>query len=247
MLAGNGKAVAFVKDWEKWLKEIDLFLDDGQKEQFQRYYDTLITWNKKMNLTGITGEKEVYEKHFYDSLLATCCYPFKDVHSLIDIGGGAGFPGVPLKICFPHIQLTVIDATKKRIQFLEHLADQLSLENINLLHMRAEDAARDERYRDSHDVSIARAVAKMPVLAELCLPFVRKNGVWIALKGKAGDEETEMAMPAIRALNGGEADEHYFELPTEASDRHIYVFGKQGNTPRSYPRKPATIKKKPLG
>ncbi|WP_246476477.1 16S rRNA (guanine(527)-N(7))-methyltransferase RsmG [Salicibibacter cibi] len=236
-----------MKEWEKWLEEIDLYLHDKQKDQFQRYYETLITWNEKMNLTGITAKNEVYEKHFYDSLLATCCYPFENVHSLVDIGGGAGFPGVPLKICFPHMQLTVIDATKKRIQFLEHLVDHLSLENVNLLHMRAEDAARDERHRDSYDVAIARAVAKMPVLAEFCLPFVRKNGVWMALKGKAGDEEREMAAPAIRALNGGKVDEHYFELPTEASDRHIYVVAKQNDTPRAYPRKPATIKKQPLG
>ncbi|MBB6450591.1 16S rRNA (guanine527-N7)-methyltransferase [Geomicrobium halophilum] len=233
-------------DWKRWLRDINITLDDTQERQFSTYYETLVAWNQKMNLTGITEEYEVYEKHFYDSLLASCCYPFMNVSTLADIGGGAGFPGIPLKICFPHLQLTVIDATKKRIQFLQHLVKELALENVNVIHMRAEDAAREVNHRDHYDVVIARAVAKMPVLAELCLPFTRTNGVWIAMKGKSGEEEKIAAAGAIQTLNGGEIDQHYFELPTEASDRRVYVIGKTKGTPKAYPRKAGTIEKKPL-
>ncbi|SDI49863.1 16S rRNA (guanine(527)-N(7))-methyltransferase RsmG [Natribacillus halophilus] len=235
-----------MKEWEKWLKDIDLSLADRQKEQFKRYYELLVDWNKHMNLTAISDEHEVYEKHFYDSLLATCCYPFEAVSSLADIGGGAGFPGIPLKICFPHLHLTVIEATKKRVQFLEELTKALSLEDVHLIHTRAEDAAREEHHRDRYDIVIARAVAKMPVLAELCLPFVHKHEVWMALKGKSGEEELATAREAIRVLNGGDIDRHYFELPTEASERSIYVIGKKESTPKSYPRNAGIIKKKPL-
>ncbi|EZH66130.1 16S rRNA methyltransferase [Bacillaceae bacterium JMAK1] len=237
----------FMNQWKKWLKELNLTLSKEQEQQFETYAHELVEWNKNVNLTRITEEEEIYEKHFYDSLLASQCYEFDQVKTMIDVGGGAGFPGMPLKIVYPHIQLTVLDASKKRIQFLEHLADVLNIDGVSFVHARAEDGARDVNHRDHYDVAIARAVARMPVLAEYCLPFVKPQGVWIALKGKGGTEEADEAQEAIRLLQGSVADHHYFELPSESSERRIYVVGKKDVTPKTYPRKAGTITKKPLG
>ncbi|GAK04822.1 rRNA small subunit methyltransferase [Geomicrobium sp. JCM 19037] len=232
--------------FKQWLKEIDVALTHDQIKQFETYYDTLVEWNEKMNLTRITDKEDAYEKHFFDSLLAANCYDFTSVQRMIDVGGGAGFPSIPLKIAYPHLDVTILDASNKRIQFLTHVAKVLELDNVHPIHSRAEDAARDDNHRDQYDVAIARAVAIMPVLAEYCLPFVKPQGVWIAMKGKGGEEEREEAEVAIKRLQGTVSDNHYFELPTEASERRIYVVGKRDATPDTYPRKAGTITKKPL-
>ncbi|GAK11992.1 LOW QUALITY PROTEIN: rRNA small subunit methyltransferase [Geomicrobium sp. JCM 19039] len=232
--------------FKQWLKEIDVALTHDQMKQFEAYYDTLVDWNEKMNLTRITDKEDAYEKHFFDSLLAAKCYDFTSVQRMIDVGGGAGFPSIPLKIAYPHLNVTILDASNKRIQFLTHVAKVLELDNVHPFIAGQKTPLVTIIIRDQYDVAIARAVARMPVLAEYCLPFVKPQGVWIAMKGKGGEEEREEAEVAIKRLQGTVSDNHYFELPTEASERRIYVVGKRDATPDTYPRKAGTITKKPL-
>lgn len=232
--------------FKNWLEEKGMTLTPTMEKQFDLYYQLLIEWNKKMNLTGITEEDEVYEKHFFDSLTAAFSTDMKHVVHMIDIGAGAGFPSIPLKICFPHLSVVIIDSLKKRISFLEHLVKELHLDNVTLLHGRAEDIARDSEHREQYDVALARAVARMPVLTELCLPFVKKNGVFIALKGASGQVEQEEANKACRLLGGKWLEPYVTTLPNEKSNRYILRMEKVNVTPKKYPRKAGTPAKKPL-
>ena len=230
----------------EWLEAIHISLDDKQKKQFEQYYQLLVEWNERMNLTGITEEREVYEKHFYDSLTGASLAAFKAEGSLIDVGSGAGFPSLPLKICFPELQVTIVDSLKKRIGFLEEIVSELGLDGVTLVHDRAEQLARQKAYRDQFDAASARAVAKLPVLLELCLPFVKPGGVFIAWKGASGEEELHEAENALVKLEAAAAAPKKMKLPEEQSERVLLTFEKKKKTPKAYPRKPGTPAKNPL-
>ena len=228
------------------LKEKGIHLSDFQLKQFDIYFHTLVEWNNKMNLTAITNEDEVYLKHFYDSISAAFYFNFSKELTLCDIGAGAGFPSIPIKICFPSIRLTIVDSLQKRISFLNHLAKELQLENVNFYHDRAETFAKKTGMRESFEVVTARAVARMSVLSELCLPLVKQNGHFVALKGAAGQDELEKAEYAIKTLGGEVKSINHFVLPGEDSDRNIVIVEKKRKTPNKYPRKPGTPGKEPL-
>lgn len=230
----------------EWLEAIHISLDDKQKKQFGQYYQLLVEWNERMNLTGITEEREVYEKHFYDSLTGSSLSAFKAEGTLIDVGSGAGFPSLPLKICFPGLQVTIVDSLKKRIGFLEEIVSELGLEGVTLIHDRAEQLARQKAYRDQFDAASARAVAKLPVLLELCLPFVKPGGVFIAWKGASGEEELHEAKSALVKLEAEAVAPKKMKLPEEQSERVLLTFEKKKKTPKAYPRKPGTPAKNPL-
>ncbi|TVY00008.1 16S rRNA (guanine(527)-N(7))-methyltransferase RsmG [Cohnella terricola] len=221
-------------------------LTEHQLEQFETYYSLLVEWNEKMNLTGITEREAVYEKHFYDSLTLTGAVQFHKQHSLADIGSGAGFPSIPLAIVFPHMQVTIIDALAKRIKFLEEVTSRLGLNGVLCLHSRAEDAARKEEHRDHYDIVTARAVARLAVLNEFCLPFVRPSGLFVAMKGTDISEELEEGRYSLTKLNGRLIDVKQLSLPTEGADRHLVVCEKKGATPAIYPRKSGLPLKSPL-
>ncbi|WP_088072063.1 16S rRNA (guanine(527)-N(7))-methyltransferase RsmG [Gottfriedia luciferensis] len=228
------------------LKEKGILLSDFQLKQFEIYFHTLVEWNNKMNLTAITEETEVYLKHFYDSISAAFYFDFSGEMTVCDIGAGAGFPSIPIKICFPSIRLTIVDSLQKRITFLNHLAKELQLENVTFVHDRAETFAKKAGMRESFDVVTARAVARMSVLTELCLPLVKQNGYFVALKGAAGEDELEKAKYAIKTLGGEVKSTNHFTLPGEESDRNIVIVEKKRKTPTKYPRKPGTPGKEPL-
>lgn len=232
--------------FQQLLAEHGIQLTEIQFQQFETYYTELVSWNEKMNLTGITDRLQVYIKHFYDSLSLSFYLNMNEVTSLADIGSGAGFPGIPLKICYPHLKLTIVDSLNKRIQFLQNVCDKLQLEQVQLLHSRAEDAARLEHMRDSFDLVTARAVARMAVLNEFCLPFAKSGGVFAAMKGSDPTEEVSEAKRSLKELNGKLRKTHQFSLPMENSDRHIIIVEKISNTPKKYPRKAGTPLKTPL-
>ncbi|MFC6232481.1 16S rRNA (guanine(527)-N(7))-methyltransferase RsmG [Paenibacillus allorhizosphaerae] len=221
-------------------------LSTQQLGQFETYFKELVDWNERMNLTGITEREQVYIKHFYDSLSLSFFVPIAQIQSIADIGSGAGFPSIPLKIAFPHLELTIVDSLNKRIQFLKHLCDKLSIGYVNCVHGRAEDVARLPEHRDRYDLVTARAVARLAVLNEFCLPFTKNGGTFVAMKGQDVQTEIEEAAYSLKELNGKLLDTHRFELPVEESTRHIVVIKKTGPTPRKYPRKAGTPLKVPL-
>ncbi|MBH9581593.1 16S rRNA (guanine(527)-N(7))-methyltransferase RsmG [Staphylococcus felis] len=221
-------------------------LSEQQKKQFETYYEMLVAWNEKINLTSITEEHEVYLKHFYDSITPSFYHDFKAPLSLCDVGAGAGFPSIPLKIVFPNIHITIVDSLNKRIQFLNQLASELELEGVSFVHERAENFGKNQNYRASFDIVTARAVARLAVLSELCIPLVKKNGVFLALKSSKGEEELEEARFGIGIFGGRVSDIYTFELPEDAGERQIIKIEKRSQTPKKYPRKPGTPNKSPL-
>ncbi|MGG4035740.1 16S rRNA (guanine(527)-N(7))-methyltransferase RsmG [Paenibacillus cisolokensis] len=228
------------------LSERQIDLSEEQLHQFETYWRLLVEWNEKMNLTGITEREAVYEKHFFDSITLSFFVPFNGEIRMADIGSGAGFPSLPLKICFPYIRLTIVDSLNKRIQFLRHVTEAIGLRQVEMIHGRAEDVARLPEHRDQYDIVTARAVAKLNVLNELCLPFVRKGGVFAAMKGANPAEEVAEAGRSIRELKGELEQVYRLELPFEQSERHIITIRKVASTPRSYPRKAGVPLKQPL-
>nr|WP_245976505.1 16S rRNA (guanine(527)-N(7))-methyltransferase RsmG [Paenibacillus prosopidis] len=228
------------------MEEGGIPLSSGQLEQFDTYFRLLVEWNEKMNLTGITERDAVYEKHFFDSVSLSFFTNMSNVRKLADIGSGAGFPSIPLKICFPHLQVMIVDSLNKRIQFLTHLKEQLGLDEVVCVHGRAEDIAQLPAHRDSYDLVTARAVARLNVLNEFCLPFVRKGGLFAAMKGSQSDEEVREASFSLRELKGKIKSLHQLTLPNEQSQRHIVIIEKTDATPRKYPRKAGTPLKQPL-
>ncbi|NGP45203.1 16S rRNA (guanine(527)-N(7))-methyltransferase RsmG [Bacillaceae bacterium SIJ1] len=226
--------------------ELGLSLTSHQLQQFQTYQSVLLEWNKKMNLTSITEEEEIAEKHFYDSLTPSRYIDFSSIDSLCDVGSGAGFPGVPLKICYPDLQLTIVDSLQKRITFLNHVCTELGLQNVALFHDRAENFGKKAGFRESFDVVTSRAVARMSVLSEFCLPLVKKGGCFVALKGARGNEELEESQAAISMLGGDEAVVHELLLPVEKSTRTIVTVAKKRVTPKKYPRKAGVPSRSPL-
>jgi len=228
------------------LKEQGIELTNEQLEQFRIYFKTLVEWNEKINLTALTEEADVYEKHFFDSIAAAFYFDFTKPVDLCDVGAGAGFPGIPLKICFPHIKVTIVDSLKKRIHFLNQLAAALNLEEIAFYHDRAENFGKKSDFREKFDVVTARAVARMSVLSELCLPLVKRDGTFLAMKGAQVTEEMEKAASAIEILGGNVKDTHTFTLPEEKSERSIVIVEKRRKTPKKYPRKAGTPNKDPI-
>lgn len=236
-----GKAEFTARLAEKGIK-----LTAEQLNQFDHYYRLLIEWNEKINLTAITDEDEVYTKHFYDSISAAFYFPMDRIKTVADIGGGAGFPSVPLKICFPYLDMTIIDSLAKRIHFLELVAKELKLTGLNAVHSRAEDAGQSPKFRESFDCVTARAVARLNILAEFCLPLARVGGHFVAMKGSDVSLELNEAKKGIKLLGGKTKKVETFSLPDEAGERNIVIIEKQEPTPKTYPRKAGTPAKKPL-
>lgn len=228
------------------LEQKGITLNPQQVKQFELYFETLVEWNEKINLTALTEKKDVYLKHFYDSITSAFYYDFTKNLLICDVGAGAGFPSIPLKICFPHLKVTIVDSLKKRIGFLNHLADVLNLKDVAFYHERAENFGKNRQMRESFDVVMARAVARMSVLSELCIPLVKKNGVFIAMKGAQANEEVQVARKAIRLLGGELKEIETFTLPEEESERSIIIIEKNGKTAKKYPRKPGTPGRDPL-
>ncbi|OAH54259.1 16S rRNA (guanine(527)-N(7))-methyltransferase RsmG [Domibacillus aminovorans] len=235
-----------INQFQLELAEKGISLSSEQMNQFQHYYELLIEWNEKMNLTAITDREDVYVKHFYDSLTAAMYTDLTKPLRICDVGAGAGFPSIPLKIAFPQLDVTIIDSLNKRITFLNKLASELKLENVHFVHGRAEEMGQNPAQRGQYDIVTARAVARMSVLTELCLPFVKTGGAFVAMKAASAADEMENASKAITVLGGKTEDIFSFRLPIEDSERTIIVIRKEKETPKKYPRKPGTPNKAPI-
>ncbi|HGI1940408.1 TPA: 16S rRNA (guanine(527)-N(7))-methyltransferase RsmG [Streptococcus agalactiae] len=228
------------------LIEHGITLTDKQKKQFETYFRLLVEWNEKINLTAITDKEEVYLKHFYDSIAPILQgYIDNNPLSILDIGAGAGFPSIPMKILYPEIDITIIDSLNKRINFLNILANELELSGVHFFHGRAEDFGQDRVFRAKFDIVTARAVARMQVLAELTIPFLKVNGRLIALKAAAAEEELISAEKALKTLFSQVTVNKNYKLPN-GDDRNITIVSKKKETPNKYPRKAGTPNKKPL-
>ena len=230
---------------QNYIKDYKITLTENQYEQFQKYFELLAEWNEKMNLTAITDESGVALKHFTDSLSLLNFVDIPQNSSLADVGTGAGFPGVVLKIASPDIKLALIDSLNKRLVFLGEVCAQLGIE-AELIHSRAEDGARDEKLRESFDFAVSRAVARMNVLSEYCLPYVKVGGAFCAMKGAQANEEFKESLNAINTLGGKLENKYFFELPENGGERAIAVVRKVKNTPQKYPRQSGKIKAKAL-
>ena len=226
-------------------QEVGLTFTNEQVKQFTTYCTMLLETNKVMNLTAITEPEEVAVKHMIDSLLVYDSKSFSG-KTLVDVGTGAGFPGLPLKICDSSIKVTLIDSLTKRLKFLEEVIEALELKNIGCQHLRAEDAGKDTKLREKFDIAIARAVASLPVLAEYCLPLVKIGGYFYAMKGNKYEEEAEAAKRAIGILGGKIKEIKEVKLPGLEDKRAIIIIEKIKKTPAAYPRKAGTATKKPL-
>lgn len=230
---------------QNYIKDYKITLTENQYEQFQKYFELLVEWNEKMNLTAITDESGVALKHFADSLSLLNFVDIPQNSTLADVGTGAGFPGVVLKIARPDIKLTLIDSLNKRLVFLGEVCAQLGIE-AELIHSRAEDGARDEKLRESFDFAVSRAVARMNVLSEYCMPYVKVGGAFCAMKGAQANEEFKESLNAINTLGGKLEKKYFFELPENGGERAIAVVRKVKNTPQKYPRQSGKIKAKAL-
>ncbi|MCD8510941.1 MAG: 16S rRNA (guanine(527)-N(7))-methyltransferase RsmG [Bacillus sp. (in: Bacteria)] len=228
------------------LLEKGIELSDEQMKQLDTYFSLLVDWNEKMNLTAITEKKEVYLKHFYDSISVAFYHDFRKPLRIVDVGAGAGFPSIPVKICFPQLDVTIVDSLNKRITFLNTLAEALNLSSVSFFHSRAEEFGQNKDHREKYDLVLARAVARLPVLAELCLPLAKVGGKFIAMKGAGAREEVAESKKAVSILGGEIINVDTFLLPEEGSERGIVEINKVKSTPKKYPRKPGTPTKQPL-
>ena len=226
------------------LKEQNIEISNKQLLLFNRYFEVLINYNEKVNLTAIVEKKEVYLKHFFDSLTILTNMKLKDHAKICDVGAGAGFPSVPLKIMRPDLDITIVDSLGKRIEFLNLLYKELDLKGIVAIHSRAEEFSL--KYREKFDYVTARAVARLNILAELCIPLVKLNGSFISMKGATGKEELQEANKAVKTLGCVQKELIDFSLPNEGGTRNIIIFEKIKPTPLKYPRNYGQIKKKPL-
>ena len=228
------------------LAKINMDISDSQLEQFKIYYDMLIDKNKVMNLTAITDLDQVIDKHFVDSVMLGKNYDLSGNISLIDVGTGAGFPGIPLKIMYPELRVTLLDSLNKRVLFLQEVIDTLELSDIEAVHYRAEEGARDARYREHFDVCVSRAVANLSALSEYCIPYVKPGGYFISYKSGEVEEEIVNAKNAIHLLGGKYDRCEKMSIPDTDIARSFVYIKKGKNTPKTYPRKPGTATKSPL-
>ena len=181
-------------------EKVGIELSELQKEQYSKYYDLVVEWNQKINLTAITEEEEFYTKHFFDSISLAFFKDYSNIESICDVGSGAGFPSIPLKILYPNLKVTIVDSLNKRIKFLNLVKEELGLVDCNFVHARAEEFGQNKEYRENFEIVTARAVARLNVLAELCLPLVKKDGYFLSLKAQKAEEETKEALNAIKLL-----------------------------------------------
>ena len=236
---------------EKFILELskhNFVLTYKQKEQFKLYFKFLIEVNEHVNLTRITEENEVYLKHFYDSITPLFVFGdvFKDGATLCDVGAGAGFPSIPLKILKPSLKVTIVDSLAKRLTFLKDLIAKLGLDNVELVHGRAEDVGQNKLYREKFDIVTARAVAKMSVLSEYCLPLVKKDGYFVALKGPKAEDELDEGKKALAVLGGKLIKDEELTLPGTTEERTLVLVKKVKETPKKYPRQAGTPRRKPI-
>lgn len=225
-------------------KEISIKFTDKQIENFYKYMNLLIEWNKKINLTAIIEPKEIILKHFIDSL--TILKRVEDKESLIDVGTGAGFPGIPLKIMNEDVKVVLLDSLNKRIKFLNEVIENLGLKNIATVHARVEDFGRNKKYRESFDVATSRAVANLTVLSEYMIPLIKKDGLCICMKGSDIEREIGESKVAVNVLGGKVIDVEKFDLPSSDMGRSIVVIQKIEETPGRYPRKAGVPSKEPI-
>ena len=236
---------------EKFVLELskhNFELTDKQKQQLKLYFKMLIEVNEHVNLTRITEEDEVYLKHFYDSItpLFTFGAVFKDGATLCDVGAGAGFPSIPLKILKPGLKVTIVDSLQKRLNFLKDLISELGLTDVELVHGRAEDVGQNKLYRERFDIVTARAVARMSVLSEYCLPLVKKGGYFVALKGPKAEDELDDGKKALEVLGGKLIKDEELTLPASEEERTLVLVQKVKSTPKKYPRQAGTPRRKPI-
>ena len=235
-----------IESFEKDLEELNIKLEKRQVCQFLQYYELLVEWNSFMNLTAITDFDEVIKKHFIDSLSLIKGMDLSKEYSVIDIGTGAGFPGIPLKIAFPNLKITLLDSLNKRIKFLDEVINILELKDIKTIHGRAEDFAKDKNYRQSYDLCVSRAVANLSTLSEYCLPYVKIGGKFISYKSEKITDEMNAAKNAIKILGGNISGQVDFNLPYSDIYRNLFIIDKIKDTPNKYPRKAGLPSKEPL-
>ncbi len=228
------------------MQMLGIELTDRQYDQLERYYKMVVEKNKVMNLTAITEYDDFVDKHFSDSLAITGCMDLNEVATVIDVGTGAGFPGIPLKIAFPHLKITLLDSLNKRVRFLSDSAEALELEDVESVHGRAEDLAHQSGYREQYDLCVSRAVANLSTLTEYCLPFVKQGGIFAAYKSGDAKEELQQAKKAVKILGGEVMKVHSFTLPGTDIDRTFILIRKIKETGKKYPRKAGVPSKEPL-
>ena len=224
-------------------RKIDVEIDEQMCKQFYQYMKLLLEWNEKINLTAITEEEEIIEKHFIDSL--TILKYIKDDYTMIDVGTGAGFPGLPIAIS-SKAEVTLLDSLNKRVNFLNSISTELGLNNVNTIHGRAEEMGANQKYREKYDIAVSRAVAPMNVLVEYLLPFVKIGGICICMKGPKADEELKEAERAIKLLGGEIIKQEKLKLDNEKMERNLIIIKKVSTTAKKYPRKPGMPAKQPL-
>lgn len=227
-------------------EKIGISLTEEQLNQFIKYYELLVEWNSFMNLTAITEFDEVVTKHFVDSISLIKAVDLNKPLSVIDIGTGAGFPGIPLKIAFPELKITLLDSLNKRIKFLDEVISQLGLKEIEAIHGRAEDAAKSADLRENFDLCVSRAVANLSTLSEYCLPFVKVGGIFVSYKSEKITEEMKMAEKAISVLGGEYLNQVEFTLPDSDIYRNLFMIEKKKVSPKKYPRKAGLPSKEPI-
>ena len=232
--------------FEKDLKELGIQLTDTQMDQFMKYYELLVEWNSFMNLTGITEFEEVMKKHFVDSLSLIKAFDVSQNKTVIDVGTGAGFPGLALKIAYPNLKVTLLDSLNKRIQFLDAVISKLGLTDVETIHGRAEDFAKPDKLREKFDLCVSRAVANLSTLSEYCLPFVKVGGQFISYKSEKITEEMEAAGKAISILGGKISGQVEFQLPDSDIYRNLFMINKVKETPKKFPRKAGLPSKEPI-
>ena len=234
----------FEKEIMEYVEELGIKLSKEQAEMFFNYMNLLLEWNEKINLTAITEEKEVIVKHFVDSLTIAKYIP--EGASLVDVGTGAGFPGIPLKIIREDLKITLLDSLQKRINFLDVVIKELNLENIDTIHARVEEFGKNSKYRESFEVATSRAVANLSTLTEYLLPLVKVGGIAVCMKGSSIEEELETSKKAINVLGGKVSNVFEFDLPKTDIKRNIVIVDKINKTPSKYPRKPGMPSKEPI-
>ena len=235
-----------IESFKKKVNMLHIELSAKQYNQYVTYYEMVVEKNKVMNLTGITEFDEFIDKHYIDSLSIVNAVDMHQVQSAIDVGTGAGFPGIPLKIAFPHLKVVLLDSLNKRIKFLDAVIEELGLENISTIHGRAEDFAKKKEYREQFDLCVSRAVANLSTLSEYCLPFVAVNGSFVSYKSGDSEEEIQQAKHAISLLGGKVKNVDKFQLPGTDMGRALVEIKKTKQTPGKYPRKAGLPAKEPL-